>query len=71
LCRFHCAGGCVVNHKLEAAFDDLCIQTRLVTISKLLREAGQPDLTQSWLTNRAAMEAAALQPSDRLEEVAL
>ncbi len=68
LCRFHCAGGCVVNHQPQRTFDDLCIQTRLVTITKLLHEAGQPDLAQRWLEDPAAMETAAWQPTDRLDE---
>ncbi len=71
LCRFHCAGGCPVNHdsdKSPGDFDDLCIQTRLVTVARLLHEIGQDSLANVWLrdyhTNHAAMQV-----SDRVEKV--
>jgi len=74
LCRFHCAGGCHVNHNTEAApgtFDELCLQTRLVTITKLLHEAGQPELAQGWLNDLPSLETAAWQPTDQLSEIIL
>ncbi|MEO8355189.1 MAG: radical SAM protein [Chloroflexota bacterium] len=68
LCRYHCAGGCHVNHHLAGAkhYDDLCIQTRLITIAKLLLQMKQDELVDEWLTNRPAMEASVMQPTDRL-----
>lgn len=52
LCRYHCAGGCYVNHhSIRAAnqHDAVCIRTRLITIGKLLRRMGALDLYQHWL----------------------
>jgi uncharacterized protein len=52
LCRYHCAGGCCVNHhaiRETNQYDSVCIRTRLVTVGKLLRQAGKPDLYQRWL----------------------
>ena len=68
LCRYHCAGGCHVNHQMAAAchYDDLCIQTRLITIAKLLLQMKQDDLLQEWLENSTAIEATVMQPTDRL-----
>lgn len=69
LCRFHCAGGCHVHHDTSAApgqFDNLCIQTRLVTIARLLMRLGRSDLADAWLADQAAMEASVWQSSDRL-----
>ncbi len=69
LCRYHCAGGCHVNHCTSVPagqYDDLCIQTRLVTITRLLKQLSQDALAQEWLANRPALEAAAWQRNDRL-----
>lgn len=68
LCRYHCAGGCHVNHdpsKLHC-YDDLCVQTRLITIAKLLLQMGQDNLVDAWLADRPAMEASVLQLTDEL-----
>ena len=56
LCHYHCAGGCHVNHhsiRKANKYDSVCIRTRLVTIGKLLRQAGKPDLYQRWLNELA------------------
>lgn len=68
LCRYHCAGGCHVNHHIASAesYDDLCIQTRLITIAKLLLQMNQIDLLEQWLRNEPAITASALQRTDRL-----
>lgn len=69
-CRYHCAGGCHVHHDTSAPagrYDAVCIQTRLVTVTTLLRRLGQHDLAAAWLRDRAAAEAAAWQRSDRLD----
>lgn len=69
LARYHCAGGCVVRHNTylpPGQYDDLCIQTRLITIATLLRKIGQHDLASEWLSSQSAMEAAAIQNTDRL-----
>jgi radical SAM protein with 4Fe4S-binding SPASM domain len=64
LCRYHCAGGCHVNHPTADNYDDLCIQTRLVTIASLLRRIGQLALAESWLQAPESV----LQPTDQLFE---
>lgn len=68
-CRYHCAGGCHVNHPCASppgAYDDLCIMTRLTTAARLLRQLGQDAVADAWLADRPALERAALQPDDRL-----
>ncbi len=69
LCRFHCAGGCHVHHNTHRApgqFDDWCIQTRLITITRLLRGLGEHERADAFLADRSASEIAVWQPSDRL-----
>jgi uncharacterized protein len=68
-CRYHCAGGCHVNHSspgVDGPYDAACIQTRLVTTALLLDRLGQGDLAESWLADRPAQEAMAWATSDRL-----
>ncbi len=68
-CRYHCAGGCHVNHNTSAApgeFDNLCVQTRLITAVSLLRKIGQDTLADDWLSDREALETAVWQKTDRL-----
>lgn len=69
ICRFHCAGGCHVHHDtsgLPGSYDNLCIQTRLVTVSKLLHKLGQQDLVTDWFADSEALRATVLQRNDRL-----
>ncbi len=66
LCRFHCAGGCHVNHTPGGPHDPLCIQTRLITIASLLRQLNQPELAVAWLSAQAADHATTWQMSDYL-----
>jgi len=52
LCRYHCAGGCYVNHhaiREAEQYDSVCIRTRLITIGKLLRRMGASELYRRWL----------------------
>lgn len=68
-CRYHCAGGCHVNHPMNhmpGQFDALCIQTRLVTIFHLLQRLGQEAIIQSFFGERAAMETAVFQANDKM-----
>jgi uncharacterized protein len=54
LCRYHCAGGCHVNHHAihqTQQYVSVCIRTRLVTIGKLLRQAGTTDFYHNWLND--------------------
>jgi len=69
-CRYHCAGGCHVNHNTQKPaghFDTQCIQTRLITIALLLKQLGQEDLATSWLNNHSTLEASDWSTSDRLK----
>lgn len=69
MCRYHCAGGCHVNHDTgvpPGQFDAVCVQTRLVTIAQLLERLGQRNVMDAWLADRSAMEASVWQSSDRL-----
>jgi uncharacterized protein len=68
-CKWHCAGGCHVNHRMDAApgkFDRLCVQTRIVTLYNILRDLEQGDLALGLLNDRAALEQAVWQASDLL-----
>ena len=68
LCRYSCAGGCHVNHDTSGEpgqYDSLCIQTRLITVARLLRRIGQHELADLWLSDRQMSEAALWQPGDR------
>ena len=70
-CRFSCAGGCHVHHSFpncSKRYEDFCIQTRLITACSLLCELDQEPLAAEVMENRPAMEALALQASDRLED---
>lgn len=67
LCRYHCAGGCHVNHAGgDGRYDDLCIQTRLVTITGLLAQLGLHDVIAAWHADDRLMQQTAWQPDDRL-----
>jgi uncharacterized protein len=67
LCQYHCAGGCHVNHSTDqSAYDASCIQTRIITITKLLENLSQPALASVWLNDRARLEATVWQPTDYL-----
>jgi uncharacterized protein len=68
-CRYHCAGGCYVNHDTGSSpgqFDALCIQTRILTIISLLKRLGQDELIGEWMSDRTLMEASVWQQTDRL-----
>ncbi len=71
-CRWHCAGGCHVNHGPtgpNGAYDRLCIQTRLIALRNLLQALDQEPLFDAWLQDPSAVKRAILQPSDRLLDV--
>lgn len=70
-CRYHCSGGCHVNHPADVPagqYDDLCVQTRIITVTKLLRKLGQQELAANWLESQSALEKSALQRSDLLRQ---
>ncbi|HRQ42018.1 MAG TPA: radical SAM protein [Chloroflexota bacterium] len=68
LCRYHCAGGCHVNHADgNGRYDDLCIQTRLITITGLLRQLGLHHVITAWHSDDRLLQQTAWQPDDRLQ----
>ena len=69
-CRFHCAGGCHVNHPANGepgAYDDICIHTRLVSIGKLLLRLNERNDLEEWLQDRTTLERSALHKNDGIE----
>lgn len=68
-CRWHCAGGCHVNHPSAGppgAYDRLCIQTRIIALRNVLKAMGQDHLAREWLRDREAVERSVYQASDLL-----
>jgi uncharacterized protein len=69
LCRYHCAGGCHVNHPSTGqpgAYTPSCIQTRLVTVATLLHEMHEDALADAWLASAHAARQVAWRIDDRL-----
>jgi uncharacterized protein len=69
-CQWVCSGGCHVQHSYPGsslAYEPFCIQTRLLSACRLLEEMNLPQIAQSLLADRKAMEALALQGSDIFE----
>ncbi len=51
-CQFSCAGGCYVNHRnaiINQQVDAVCVQTRLITIAKLLYQIGAVHLWECFV----------------------
>jgi len=68
-CKWHCAGGCHVNHAPggpPGAYDRLCIQTRIISLRNVLKAMGQDHLAREWLGDREAVERSVYQVSDSL-----
>lgn len=68
-CQYHCAGGCHVHHDTNrpaAAYDDMCVATRLITADKLLRRLRLTALADRTLTDPVAARALAQHADDRL-----
>lgn len=68
-CKWHCAGGCHVNHGPAGptdGYDRLCIQTRVIALRNILKTMDRNELVRTWLDNREAVERAICQPSDLL-----
>lgn len=71
-CKWHCAGGCHVNHVLAdapGAYDRLCIQTRVITLRNILQALGRDDLTPALLADNGALERVTRQVSDAVADV--
>jgi uncharacterized protein len=71
-CKWHCAGGCHVNHVLPdrpGSFDRLCIQTRILALRNILKEMERDDLMVDLLKDGRALERAVWQASDAIASV--
>lgn len=69
-CQWVCSGGCHVQHSYPGsspAYGPFCIQTRLLSACRLLEDMNLSSIAQALLADEKAMEALALQPSDRFE----
>jgi len=70
-CRWSCAGGCHVNHSFpgcSSAYDDFCIQTRLITACSLLDGLGLESMADELALDQEEMQRLAVRPSDWLED---
>lgn len=68
-CRYSCAGGCHIHHPCDApadAFDEVCVQTRLITAAGLLRRLRQEEWLGHWFADSEAVRATAQHRHDRL-----
>jgi uncharacterized protein len=68
-CQASCRGGCRVNHSYPGAgeaYDDLCLETRLITASALLQQLGATELSRDLVDRQELRQALAAHPSDRL-----
>lgn len=68
-CQYHCAGGCHVHHDTNrpaAAYDDMCVATRLITADRLLRRLRLPAIADKYLADPVAAGSLARQADDRL-----
>jgi uncharacterized protein len=71
-CKWHCAGGCHVNHTLSDStgeYDRLCLQTRMITLRNILKAIRREDLTRDLLVDAEALEKAIQQASDLLIDI--
>jgi radical SAM protein with 4Fe4S-binding SPASM domain len=71
LARWHCAGGCHVSNTYPGCpdgYDSFCIQTRIITVCRLLQELGCDQEVQRLIEDREALERLALNDSDRLSD---
>jgi len=69
-CKWHCAGGCHVNHTFPGCnnrFDDLCIQTRIIALLHILKSLGREDVFDRLTGDQEALQRVILQSSDRLD----
>lgn len=69
--KWHCAGGCHVNHQVQGEYDRLCLQTRIIALCNILKALDHEDLVDTLLNDQAALEHAIRQPSDLLQDLEL
>jgi uncharacterized protein len=68
-CKWHCAGGCHINHALPAtpgAYDRLCIQTRIIALRNILKAMGRDDLAGALLADEDALQGVVWQHVDTI-----
>lgn len=68
-CRWSCAGGCHVNHpgpEAPGAFDDRCIETRTISLFRLLNQFDNLDLASRLASDRDALQEIVMAPNDSL-----
>jgi uncharacterized protein len=66
-CRWHCAGGCHVNHilpNMPGAYDDVCLQTRIIALRNILHAMGRDEMVDELLESTGALERVAMRTSD-------
>ena len=68
-CRWHCAGGCHVNHTFPGcadAYDELCIQTRIITLFNILKDLKREDVFENLIRDKKYLGRVIFQRSDCL-----
>jgi uncharacterized protein len=73
-CKWHCAGGCHVNHSYPGCgdtYDDLCIQTRVITLYNILKSLGRKDVFERLVRDKNAFRQVILQSSDVFDDLEL
>jgi uncharacterized protein len=71
-CKWHCAGGCHVNHVLSTTpgdYDRLCTQTRILTLRNILGAMGRDDIARELVESPGALERAVWRTGDTIAEV--
>jgi uncharacterized protein len=70
-CRWSCCGGCHVDvtpPDCSLDYTDFCLQTRIITAHRLLKNLGAREATDQFISDHASQERLARNPSDRLED---
>lgn len=68
-CRFTCAGGCHVNlaGQPPGEYSAYCLQTRLITATRMLRHLGLDEEASALLADTDALRRLAAWPDDRID----
>ena len=73
-CKWHCAGGCHVNHSYPGCadtYDDLCIQTRVIVLYNILKSLGRQDIFEDLVSDRNALQEVILKSSNDFNDLEL
>ena len=71
-CQWSCAGGCHVNQTYPACgddYNDFCVQTRIITVCRLLDELGCNALVDELLADRSGLERLGQHRSDIMDDI--